>query len=373
MRAVTPPSQPSVVTLSAMSTSILRNAVCISLVVSAALLGGCSPRDGQPPRSVNAGAPKEIRLAYITNGIASFWNVAAAGVKAGEQEFGVRCEVLMPPAGIADQKRMLEDCLARELDGVALSPIDATNQTQLINEACRHTILITQDCDAADTDRLCYLGMDNYDAGQLAGKLIKEALPDGGSVIIFVGRLEQVNARQRRQGIIDELLDRARDPTRYDKPNETLVGAKYTVLDTRTDQFDFAKAKALAEDAIAKYPDLGCMVGLFAYNPTQCLAAIKEAGKLGKIQVVGFDEEAATLQGIADGEIYGTVVQNPYEYGRRSVEILSALVRGDKTVIPASKIIHIPAKQIRRDNVQEFWADLKVKMQAAEAPAAGKG
>ena len=56
-----------------------------------------------------------------------------------------------------------------------------------------------------------------------------------------------------------------------------------------------------------------------------CLEAIKEAGKTGQIQIIAFDEEAPTLQGIIDGHIYGTVVQNPYRYGYESVRILAAL------------------------------------------------
>ena len=47
--------------------------------------GSVSSESRKPPDK-----PSEIRLAYITNGIASFWNVATAGVKAGEREFGVR-------------------------------------------------------------------------------------------------------------------------------------------------------------------------------------------------------------------------------------------------------------------------------------------
>ncbi len=344
-----------------------RSRFWFALLTSAVL--GCGR--GEPgPSSVSSELPKpsEIRLAYITNGIASFWNVATAGVKAGEREFGVRCEVVMPTEGVADQKRLVEDLVGRGIDGLAISPIDAANQIQLINEACEHTTVITQDCDAPGTNRLCYVGTDNYQAGRLAGQLVKEALPDGGSVIIFVGRLEQVNAQARRQGVIDEIVGRAPDPARRDKLGEPVRGDKYVVLDTRTDQFDFGKAKALAEDAIAKYPDLGCMVGLFAYNAPQCLAAVEQAGKLGQIKIVGFDEEDANLQGILDGNIYGTVVQNPYEYGRKSVEILTALVRGDKSVIPPGQYIDLPARQIRQDNVQEFWDDLKVKMQAAKQP-----
>lgn len=338
------------------------------LVVSGAGCRDSGPASAPGESPQPARKPDEIHLAYITNGVASFWNVAKAGVKAAEREFGVRCEVVMPAEGVADQKRLIEDLVGRGIDGLAISPIDAANQIQLINEACEHTTVITQDCDAPGTNRLCYVGTDNYQAGRLAGQLVKEALPNGGSVIIFVGRLEQVNAQTRRQGVIDEIVGREPDPKRRDPLGEPIRGDKYVVLDTRTDQFDFGKAKALAEDAIAKYPDLGCMVGLFAYNAPQCLAAVEQAGKAGQIKIIGFDEEGANLQGIVDGKIYGTVVQNPYEYGRKSVEILAALVRGDKSVIPPGAYIDFPSRQIRRDNVQEFWDDLKSKMEAANQP-----
>ena len=93
--------------------------------------------------------------------------------------------------------------------------------------------------------------------------------------MIFVGRLEQLNSQQRRQGVIDELLDRPAQTTgatmKVDPNGAPLTGGKFTVLDTRTDNFDYARAKANAQDAMASVPDLACMVGLYAYNAPQCL------------------------------------------------------------------------------------------------------
>ncbi|MHC4879608.1 MAG: sugar-binding protein [Planctomycetota bacterium] len=301
------------------------------------------------------------KVAYVTNGIASFWVIAEKGAMDGGKEFGANVRVMMPGTdGVGDQKRMCQDLLAQGIDGIAISPIDPDNQGDLMKEIADNTNLITHDSDAPKSDRLCYVGMDNYDAGRMCGQLVKEAMPEGGTVMIFVGRLGQANARQRRQGVIDELLDRPADPARYDDPNDgEQKGDKYTILDTRTDGFDFAKAKEQAQDAIARYPDLGCMVGLFAYNPPLILDAVRDAGKVGEIKIVGFDEEDACLQGIIDGEIHGTTVQNPYEYGRKSVEILTALAKDDKSVIPEGGIIHIPARNIRKDNVVEFRENLK--------------
>ena len=323
------------------------------------MVAGCAD-DGDGTSSGGGTNESTPKVAYVTNGIASFWVIAEKGAMDGGKEFNADVNVQMPANGVEDQKRMCQDLLAQGIEGIAISPIDPDNQGDLLGEIAQHTKLITHDSDAPDSDRLCYIGMDNYTAGRMCGELVKEAMPDGGSVMIFVGRLGQANARLRRQGVIDELLDREPDSSRYDEPGAgPIEGEKYTILDTRTDGFDFGKAKAQAQDAIAKYDDLGCMVGLFAYNPPLILDAVREAGKIGQIKVVAFDEEAGSLQGIKDGEVYGTVVQNPYMYGHESVRVLAALARGDESVIPEEGFIDIPARQIRKDNIDEFWSELK--------------
>ena len=309
--------------------------------------------------------PGKPRIAYVTNGVAAFWTIAQTGVHHAGRDFDVDVSVHMPAEGISDQKRIVEDLLTVGVDGIAISPIDPANQIDLINEAARYAQVVTHDSDAPGTDRLCYIGMDNYQAGRLCGQLVKEALPEGGKIMILVGRLEQDNARRRRQGLLDEILGRSHDPERYDPPGQVLENEKYSIMGTLTDQFDRAKAKANAEDAMSRFPDLAAMVGLFAYNPPLILEAVRQAGRAGEITVIGFDEADQTLQAIQDGIMYGTVVQDPYRYGYESVRVLAALVKGDRSVIPASGFLDIPARQIRRDNVAEFWADLKSKLSAS--------
>ena len=304
---------------------------------------------------------KKPRVAYVTNGVASFWVIAEAGAKAAGEKFNADVAVHMPD-GISEQKRMVEDMMTRGVDGIAISPIDPANQTPLINQAAEATKVITHDSDAPKSKRLAYIGMDNYAAGRMCGKLVKEALPKGGKLAIFIGRLEQDNARRRRQGVIDELLDRPSDPSRYDAPGSVIKGGKYNIVGTYTDQFDRAKGKANAEDALSRHPDLDGMVGLFAYNPPLCLEALKNAGKAGKIKLVAFDEADETLQAIKDGTCHGTVVQNPYMYGFESVRILTALSNGDQSALPKGGFLDIPARQIRKNNVEAFWTDLKQKM-----------
>lgn len=184
-------------------------------------------------------------FAYVTNGVDPFWDLCAAGVRIAEKEFGISCEVLMPPKGVVDQKRMMETLLANSVDGIAVSPVDAENQTPFLNEVAENTILITNDSDAPDSKRLAFIGTNNYKAGRALGKLVKKAVPEGGEVVLFVGRLEQLNARQRRQGVIDELLER---PVK-NLGSETKGYSETSFLLVTKDNVDefWAKKKEMAE------------------------------------------------------------------------------------------------------------------------------
>ena len=343
--------------------NVLKSGSCLlalTLFVGCGQSGNQQSQDGGGQSGGGSGTGDPI--AFVSNGVASFWTIAQKGVEQAGADLGVPVAVHMPSGGITDQKRILEDLITRGVAGIAVSPIDPVNQTELLNQVGEHTKLITADSDAPDSNRLVYIGMDNYKAGRMCGELVKEALPDGGKIMIFVGRLEQDNARRRRQGVIDELLGRDYNPANFDPPGNVLSGNGYEILGTLTDQFDFAKGKANVEDTLSRHPDVAGMVGLFAYNPTLILEALEQAGKLREVKVIGFDEEGPCLQGIIDGTVHGTIVQNPFMYGYHSVEVLKKIIAGDTSVIPEDKFIDIPARHIRQDNVEEFWADLKEKI-----------
>ena len=89
--------------------------------------------------------------------------------------------------------------------GVAVTPLDPANQTALLNQLAAALPLICHDSDAPESDRRFYLGTNNYEAGRLLGKLIKERMPEGGSIMVFVGQIDVMNASERRRGMLDEL------------------------------------------------------------------------------------------------------------------------------------------------------------------------
>ena len=133
---------------------------------------------------------------------------------------------------------------------------------------------------------------------------------------------------------------------------------KYEVLPTLTDDKQDHKCKSNAEDTLTRHPDVKCMAGLWAYNPPAILAAVRDAGKLGQVKIVGFDENEQTLEGIRAGHIHGTIVQDPYRFGFESIRLLTSVVRGNKSVLPANGIYFIDHKVIKKDNVDAFHAKL---------------
>jgi ribose transport system substrate-binding protein len=299
-------------------------------------LAGAGCGSAEAPQGEGA---KTIKLAFVTNNSADFWTIARRGVEKADAELtDVDVEFrLTSPADAAEQQRIVDDLLTKGVDGIAISPVDPQNQTRLLNAAATRALVFTQDSDAPQTDRMCYIGTDNVAAGRQAGQLIREAIPEGGSIMLFVGKRDAQNARERIQGI-----------------TEALEGSGVRIIDVRTDDVDDVRAKANAADTLVRYADIKGLVGLWSYNGPAILNAVREAGKIGRVRIVAFDEADETLAGVRDGSIHATVVQQPYEFGYQAIVRMAQAVRGDRSFIPESKQIIVPTLVVNRSNVDAF-------------------
>ena len=112
----------------------MRNAVVLAMcaAVAAGLLG-CEPEgrtmdysEGDPP----------IRVAFVTNNVSDFWKIAKAGTRKAEIDFDCRVTFRTPPNGTAqEQQAIVEDLVAMGVSGIAISPKDPVNQTEMLNAA----------------------------------------------------------------------------------------------------------------------------------------------------------------------------------------------------------------------------------------------
>ena len=316
----------------------IRSIIVLSVITL--LLAGCQngihSGAGGVPGGTGGGKHK---LAFVTNNASDFWTIARKGTeKAAADIPGIEVEFRIPSDGTAaEQQHVIDDLLAKGIHGIAISPVDPKNQTQMLNRAASGALVVTQDSDAPDSNRVCYIGTDNVAAGRQAGELVKEALPQGGKIMVFVGMLDAANAQQRYQGL-----------------KEALAGSNVQIIDVRTDGTDRVRAKSNAADTLVNNPDIAGMVGLWSYNGPAILNAVKEANKVDKVKIVAFDEEDPTLAGIKEGAIYATVVQQPFEFGYRSMELMAKYLNGDKSVVPASKQIFVPTIAVKKADVDAF-------------------
>jgi ribose transport system substrate-binding protein len=312
---------------------LLLTVLCITTLIS-----GCGKKEAADnPGSAPAG--KKLKLAFVSNNTANFWSFARAGCDAAAKELGdVDVDFRITQDGSsATQRQILDDLCAKGTDGIAVSVNDPDNQTDFLNKIAGETLLVCCDSDAAASKRVAYIGTDNEAAGEEAGKMIKECLPNGGKIMLFVGHSDSQNAMERSGGI-----------------KKALAGSNIEIIDIRTDDADAVRAQKNAEDTLVKYPDIACLVGLWNYNGPAILNAVRGAGKTGAVKIVCFDDEDDTLAGIAAGDIYGTVVQNPFEFGKQSVTRMEKYLKGDKTQLDGK--MFIPTRNIKKDDVADYQA-----------------
>lgn len=304
------------------------------------LLAGCSggsSGDNKTSAASDAGH-KQFKLAFVTNNSSDYWTIAHKGVNKAEKELGITVDFRMPPdQTAAGQKQVVEDELAKGVDGMAISPVDPANETDLLNDVAKSALLFTQDSDAPNSNRACYIGTDNVAAGKLLGEAIKKALPNGGKIYAFVGSIDAQNAKDRLEGV-----------------KEAIQGTNIQLVDTIQDNADHTKAKTNVSDILAKDPSVAGLIGIWSYNGPAIYSAVQDANKVGKVKILCFDEEKETLAGIKAGAIDATVVQQPYQFGYLAIINMNKYLNGDKSVIPANKLDTVPAQVIDKSNVAAY-------------------
>ena len=294
-----------------------------------------------------AQAADKKTLVFVVNGASDFWKEAEAGVRKAQKELpNYTLQFKYPEqAAAAIQQRLMDDLVAAGASAIMVSAVDPGTSTEALNRIGSQVPLFTTDSDAPKTNRIAYIGSSNVLAGKQAGEMMLKALPNGGKCIGFVGLPGAANAKERIQGY-----------------NEAVAGTGLELIDVRGDDIDQTRARANVDDVLVANPDVTCMVGFYSYNPPRIYEALRDAGKLGQITVVGFDEDPITLGAVKEGSFAGTVVQQPYEWGAQGAKMIADYLKGDKSGVPADGIKIIPGLTLTKDNVDQFQADFQKKL-----------
>jgi len=290
-------------------------------------------------------APKKFRIGFVTNTTNDFWATVRHGCNNAAQNLGdVEVDFRFFTGSTAEeQNAVVSNLVASGVNGVAISPIDAEKQTAFLNEVAAKTLLVCVDSDAANSKRVSFIGSDNVTAGKQAANLLKAALPQGGKIVLCVGHTNAQNAIDRIQAM-----------------RSGLAGGNIQIVDTLVDATKTDVARKNAQDALAKYPDLAGLVGLYSYNGPAILTAVRDAGKAGKVKIVCFDDDTATLAGIAAGDIHGTVVQISTRIGYETIYRMDKYLNGEKKQLSEGSTLFntIPVNKGLVESIQVYRQNL---------------
>jgi ribose transport system substrate-binding protein len=272
-----------------------------------------------------------------------FYEPCIEGFKDAGEKYGVNIEVESPPKfDISLQVKVIEDLIARGVDGIAISAVDDKGLVAVVKEAIDAGItVICFDADAPSTDRSCYIGTVNESAGFAAGEYMFDMMGDKGNVAILQGGLApNLNARQVG-------FRKAADESGVD------------IVAFEDFQADFAMGVNKTEALLETYSDLDAIFGVSAYGAPTASTVLKEQGKGGDILVGGFDDLAETITGIKEGTVQFCLVQKAYKMGWMSVEKLLDIQAGKSVedVVDTGIII------VTKENVDSYMAEVKAEVQ----------
>lgn len=243
-----------------------------------------------------------------------FWAAVEAGAMAKGAELGVDVVVLAPPSesDVQAQIAQIEDQIAKGVAGIALAPTDPNALAPVVEAARAKGIPVVFVDTRGTNEGISFIGTNNQVGAGLAAKYICDHVAAGSDVAIL-------------QGIITQSTGQAR----ADGARAGLEACGLNVVAEQTAEWDRAKGLAVTENILTGNPKLAAIFGSNDNMALGAIEALKNAGKLEKVTVVGFDANPDAATSVLAGEMTATVAQAPGNMGGFGIESLVKLTKGE--------------------------------------------
>lgn len=226
-------------------------------------------------------------------------------------------------ADAVEQARVVDDLIARGVDGIAISCNDPTACIDPINKAVAAGIpVMTWDSDSPDSQRFTFLSIDNYGAGKTAADLLAKEIGAAGQVAILTGVPGGWNLDERVRGFNDRLAERY--------PNMQVVA-------TIASNEDINLGVQGVEEAMQAHPDLDgwFFVGLWPlFAGRGSMIQWEKASRQGTIKTVAFDTLPLELDFLREGYLSALIGQKYWNWGYDSVQIVYDRITKQKEFPP---------------------------------------
>lgn len=264
-----------------------------------------------------------------------FWAAVEQGAKDKAAELGVDLVVLAPPqeTDVQTQISQVEDQLAKGIDGLAIAPTDPNALAPIVDQAKAQGVGVVFVDTKGSNEGVTFIGTNNEEGAKLAADYICDNVEKGSDVAILQGIITQSTGQARAEGA---------------KAGLTACGLN--VVAEQPADWDRAQGQSVMENILTGNPNLKAV---FASNDNMALGAVealKGAGKLADVMVVGYDANPDAAASILAGEMTASVAQNPTNMGALGVENALKVKRGE--TIPSN--IDTGTVLVTKENAAEY-------------------
>ncbi|NLV46378.1 MAG: sugar ABC transporter substrate-binding protein [Candidatus Hydrogenedentes bacterium] len=273
------------------------------LMITVLLVSACGKQDNgavQPETK----APEKPRIALVMKSLANeFFLTMEEGAKAHQAAHAERYELFAD--GIKDeldvnrQIQLVEQMLSRRVNAIVIAPADSKALVQVCQRAMEAGVVVINIDNKFDADVLAergihipFVGPDNRKGARMAGEYLAKKLQPGDPVAIIEGVPSAYNGIQRLQGF-----------------REAMDAAGMNIVASQVGDWEMAKANQVVSALITEQPGLKALLCANDSMALGAVAALRSAGKLGQIHVIGFDAITAAVEMVRKGELLATVAQ----------------------------------------------------------------
>ena len=296
--------------------------VLLALMTACSSSGSSSSASGGSTGGATGGSTsgKTYKMTFI-QGVAGdgFYVTMGCGIQAEAKKLGnVTVNIQGPSQFDATlQNPIIQSVTAAKPDAILIAPNDVSASRPPIAAAMAAGIKVVL-VDTTLTDpsgAVSQIASDNLAGGAYAFRAIQQLVPGGGQVFVVNVKPGISTTDQRAQGFI----------------NAAKADPKYKYVGMQYDQDSASVAAQVTLAALQKNPGI---VGIFATNLFSAQGAatgIRQAGKSGKVKVVGFDAEPDEITALQQGTVQALIAQSPYVIGTDAVDQAVAALSGKPT------------------------------------------
>jgi ribose transport system substrate-binding protein len=294
--------------------------------IAAAALVGCTQSDQSSNGSAGSGTSAGKTIAVSIQDLqAQFYEDLEAGMKSEATKYGYTVTFVDANRDSARQTSQVEDFISKKVDAIVLTPADSKAVGPAIVEANQANIPVFT-ADIASTasrgDVVAHIASDNAQGGKVAADLMCKALGGKGTVAV-IDQPEVTSVQDRVKGFKDELAAKCKG---------------VSIVADQDAGGDEAKAESVTDNLLQRFPSLSGIFGINDNSALGAVAAVKAAGKIGKIKIVGYDASEIGRKAIDAGQMVGDPQQHPDVIGQLTIDAIHDYFNGKK---PA-KVIPVP-------------------------------